>query len=431
MVTSSSLFATRPAGAAGGLSTATRHVFSHGMVALVQRNSSTPSVSIRGELRIGAVRESSDKCGLATFTAASLIRGTHKRTFQHVVAEMEERGCNVSIGGGMHVTGFSAKALTEDLSLVLDILSDILIHPTFPEREIEKLRGMFLMGLRESEEETQTQVSRATRSLLYPSEHPYSRLSSGTVETVSSLSRDDMVAFHKLYHPSLMTISVVGDVEPDAVIAALERVFGDWSPDMPPPEHPLPFVPPITGIHRHDIPMEGKIQSDILWSVHGLKRSDSDFYAARVGNMILGRLGMGGRLGDNVRDNQGLAYHTFSAIQAGEYAGPWLAGAGVNPTNVERALESILQEICQFAQEGPTEQEMSDAQSYLTGSLVLGLETNDGVAGTLVDIEYYDLGLDYIDRYPDIINNIRREDVTAVAQKYLSTENYVVAVAGP
>lgn len=425
------LHAARPTGGASGIAAATRHVLSNGIVALVLRNPSTPSVSVRGELRVGAVYEAADLCGLAGFTAASLIRGTQKRTFQEVVTEMEERGCSVQISGGMHVTGFAGKSLVEDFSLVLDILADALIQPTFPEREVEKLRGMFLMSLRESEEETHTQVSRAVRSLLYPADHPYSRLSSGTVETVSRITLNDMHAFHTLYHPASAIISVVGDIDPDAVIPELENVFGGWSPSGAPLAYTLPSVPPIQGIQRRDIAMEGKVQSDILWGVHGLKRSDPEYYALRVGNMILGRLGLGGRLGDNVRENQGLAYHAYSTFQAGDEAGPWYAGAGVNPAHVERALEAIVHEIDKFRCEGPTAEELSDAQAYITGSMVLGLETNDGIANTLIDIEYYTLGFDFIDRYPDIINAVSHEDIVAVAQKYLSTEAYVVAVAGP
>lgn len=425
------LHAARVTSAASGIASATRQVLSNGMVALVLRNPSMPSVSVRGELRIGAVYEMPDLCGLAGFTAASLIRGTQKRTFQEVVKEMEERGCSVQISGGVHVTGFAAKSLVEDFSLVLDILSDTLIQPTFPEREVERLRGMFLMSLRESEEETHTQVSRSVRSLLYPSDHPYSRLSSGTVETVSRITLDDMKAFHKLYHPASSIISVVGDVDPDAVITQLEQIFGQWSPGDAPPTYTLPNVPPLQGIQRRDIAMEGKVQSDILWGVHGLKRNDPEYYAVRVGNMILGRLGLGGRLGDNVRENQGLAYQAYSVFQAGDEAGPWFAGAGVNPANVERALEAIVHEIDTFRQDGPTDEELADAQAYITGSMVLGLETNDGIANTLIDIEYYNLGFDFIDRYPDIINSVSHEDIVAVAQKYLSTETYVVAVAGP
>jgi zinc protease len=173
------------------------------------------------------------------------------------------------------------------------------------------------------------------------------------------------------------------------------------------------------------------MQSDVIWAVHGLTRTDPDYYAASVANMILGRIGLGGRLGDNVREQQGLAYYCGSNIDADLGAGPWAALAGINPANVERAIAAILHEIELFRADGPTEEELSDAHDFMTGSLVLGLETNDGIAGTLLGIERYDLGFDYISRYPEIIRGITAEHVIEVVRKYLSTERYVVVVAGP
>jgi zinc protease len=413
-----------------GIAGATRHVLSNGLVALVQRNPSTPTVSVRGELGIGAVNEPAAQNGLAVFTGAALIRGAGERSFQQIVAETEELGASVNAGGGMHSTGFSGKALAEDLPLVIAILADMVARPTFPAHEVERLRGQFLTGLRESEQETGTQATRAVRSLLFPPEHPYSRLSSGTIETVQALTREDLVAFHSRYRPS-GAIAVVGDVEPQAVIEELERRLGGWAPPGPAPEQELPPVPPLSAPTRRDIPMPGKVQSDVIWAVHGLRRSDPDYYAAMMGNMVLGRLGMGGRLGEQVREQQGMAYYCYSGLEADKGAGPWSAVAGVNPANVERAIEAIMQEVKQFVADGPSAQELSDARDFLTGSLVLGLETNDGIAGTLLTIERHGLGLDYIDRYPAIIGAVTHEQIVEAARRYLSTERYALAVAGP
>jgi zinc protease len=418
-------------GGAGGIASATRHVLHNGLVALIQRNPTAPTVSVRGDIRVGAANEPASQSGLAAFTGGALIRGAGGRSFQQIVEETEARGCSVNAGGGVHSSGFGGKALAEDLPLIVEILADMAQRPTFPPHEVERLRGQFLMGLRESEQETRTQASRAVRAALFPPAHPYSRLSSGTAETVAALSREDLASFQRLYHPALTTIAVVGDVQPEPVIALLEQHFGGWEPAHAPPEQALPDVPPLEGITRRDISMAGKVQSDVIWAVHGLNRFAPDFYAAQVGNMILGRLGMGGRLGDNVRESQGLAYSCGSGFDADFGAGPWSAVAGVNPRDVDRALEAILHEIERFKAEGPTDEELADARAYLTGSLVLGLETSDGIAGTLLGIERYGLGLDYIARYPGIINAVSHEEIVAAARKYLSTERYVVAVAGP
>ncbi len=421
---------TRRGGAGSGIASATHHILPNGMVALIQRNESTPTVAVYGEVYIGAVHEPAEKGGLASFTASSLIRGTQNRTFHQIVEEVETLGCNVNANAGRHITSFSGKALKEDLPLVLEILADMLRQPTFPDQEVEKLRSMYLMHLREMEQDTHYQASRAFREMLYQKDHPYSRLTDGTMETIANITTEDMATFHRLYHPALTSIAIVGDVEPQAIVELLTRIFGDWSNPDAPVSYQLPAAAPIDGVQRRTIPMPGKTQADILWGVHGFARQDPDFYTALVCNMILGRLGMGGRLGDNVREKQGLAYSISSTFQAGFGPGPWLAAAGVNPADVERAIEAIIFEIERFKQDGPTEEELADARAFLTGILVIGLETNAGVANVLLDIHCFDLGLDYIDRYPDYINGVSHETIVAVARKYLSTENYVLAVAG-
>ncbi len=146
--------------------------------------------------------------------------------------------------------------------------------------------------------------------------------------------------------------------------------------------------------------------------------------------MVLGQLGMGGRLGENIREGQGMAYYVYSGFNADVEAGPWAAAAGVNPADTERAIAAIIREIEQFKQDGPTEQELADVRAYLTGSLVLGLETNSGIAGALLTIERHKLGLDYVARYGDLVRSVTYEEIMAVARKYLSTEDYVLAVAG-
>src|SRR5262245_35930694 len=276
-------------GYASTIETATRHVLSNGMIALIQRNPNTPTVTVRGEVRVGAVHEPAAKSGLAVFTGAALIRGTNQRTFQQIVAETEALGASVNAGGGLHGSGFAGRALAEDLPLITSILADMLQRPVFPAHEIERLRSQFLMGLRENEQETRTQASRAVRALLFRPEHPYSRLSSGTLETVQSISREDLALFHRQYHPAATTIAIVGDVDPTAVIDQLEQVFGGWEAQAPLPTMQLPAVQALQGVRRRDIVLVGKVQSDLIWAVDGLSRTNPDFYAANVANMLLGR----------------------------------------------------------------------------------------------------------------------------------------------
>jgi len=224
---------------------------------------------------------------------------------------------------------------------------------------------------------------------------------------------------------------VVGDIDPAAVMALIERFFGDWQAPGAPPRVTLPDPLPLPDQRRVHIALDGKSQTDVIWAVHGLDRRSPDYYAASVANMILGQLGIGGRLGERVREEQGLAYYCGSSLDADLGAGPWTAMAGVNPAHVERAIDAIVREIKQFAAEGPTEQELADARDFMTGRLAIGLETNDSIASTLLGIERYQLGLDYIERYPAIISSIDRDQVVEVARRYLATDDYAIVTAGP
>jgi zinc protease len=228
-----------------------------------------------------------------------------------------------------------------------------------------------------------------------------------------------------------MTLVVVGDVCAPQVIEKVARAIGKWKVRGKAAEHALPDAPKVKEIKRKEAPLAGKTQADIVLGYAGLRRSDPDFYALSIGDLIFGRLGLYGRLGENVRDKQGLAYYVYSSLEANVGAGPWAVHAGVNPRNVERAIEGIVAEIKRLRAEPVTQDELDEARDFLTGSLALRLETNDGVAATLSDIETFDLGLDYLQRYPGIIRSITAEQILAAAQKYAQIENYALAIAGP
>jgi len=227
------------------------------------------------------------------------------------------------------------------------------------------------------------------------------------------------------------TIVVVGDVRVEQAIAKIERAFGKWRARGKPEAYAIPDAPPLEQIARKSMPLDGKTQADIVLGYPALRRGDPDYYALSVGDLIFGRLGLYGRLGASVRDQQGLAYYVMSGIEAGLGAGPWTVHAGVNPKNVDRAIDGILAEIKRLCSAPVTQDEFAEARDFCTGSLALRLETNDGVAATLGEIELFGLGLDYLQRYPDIIRALTPEQILAVTRKYAQVEHYALAIAGP
>ncbi|RLC54792.1 MAG: insulinase family protein, partial [Chloroflexota bacterium] len=194
---------------------------------------------------------------------------------------------------------------------------------------------------------------------------------------------------------------------------------------------PLPEVQRITEARERTVSIPGKTQSDIVLGYPGPPRTAPDFLDAAVCNTILGVFGLMGRLGENVRDEQGLAYYSFSRLDGGPGPGPWRVIAGVNPANVERAIASIRAEIRRICEEPVNEDELTDNKAFITGSLPLRLETNEGVAQAILDMEHFNLGLDYLQRYADLINEITAERVQAAAQRWLDPDAYALAIAGP
>ncbi len=412
--------------------TITRTTLDNGIVVLVKHNPNNPSVTLRGRIRAGGLDDPDKNSGLANFATAALQRGTKKRTFQKLNAELDRSGMSFGIGAGMETIGFGGKALVEDFDRLLDIAADVLMNPTYPKAEVEKLRNQILTGLKEADDDTSHVAYREFRALCYPPLHPYHRLSDGTVQTVKRIPLDALDDFHaRYYRPDLTTIVIVGDIMPEQAIEKLSRALGKWKARGLPPAHLIPDAPAPAKVFRKEMPIPGKTQADIVLGTVGLRRTNPDFYALMLGDLIFGRLGLYGRLGANVRDKQGLAYYVYSGIEANLGPGPWAIHAGVNPKGLDRAIEGILAEVQRLRAAPVDKDELDEAQDFVTGSLALRLETNDGVAAMLGDIELFDLGLDYLERYPNIIRSISAEQILTVVQKYAPTENYALSIAGP
>jgi zinc protease len=210
----------------------------------------------------------------------------------------------------------------------------------------------------------------------------------------------------------------------------MEKIFGDWKKLPDPPPFQVPNADPPKEARDLVVPMPGKSQADVVWAVPGLPRTAPDYDAAMMMNYILGGGSLSSRLMDNLRDKEGLVYGVYSNMLAGIGAGPIQIRAGTNPTNVDRTIGALLEQVGRFHDEGPTDEEMEAAKGYLTGIFPVRLETNAGVANQLLSAEVYGLGLDYIERYPSIVRSITTADAKAAARKYLRRDAYVLVVAG-
>jgi zinc protease len=408
-----------------------RSELTNGIVALSRANPNSPSVAISGFVHAGALFDPDDKLGLADFTAAALMRGTQQHSFQEIYDLLESCGASLGFSSGTHTVSFSGKALAEDLELILSLLNEALRQPTFPGEHVERLRTQLLTHLAIRAQDTAEMASLVFDKLVY-GQHPYSRPEDGYPETIQAIRREHLFAFHQRhYGPRGMVIAITGGIEPQAAIEATRRIFENWqNPDQPDP-YQLPPLQPLDSIKREKITLPGKSQADLLIGAAGPARTSPDFLPASIGNSILGQFGMMGRIGKSVRERAGLAYYAASGLSGGPGPGPWSISAGVDPENVEKAIELILKEVAHFTAELVSDEELSDVQTNFIGRLPLSLESNSGVAAALIRLERYQLGLDYYQRYPDLIRAVEAEQILEVAQKYLDVNRLAIAIAGP
>ena len=409
----------------------TREELDNGIIVLTRPNFNSPSVVVSGYLTAGGLFDPDEKLGLSDFTAAALMRGTAKRDFQGIYDALESAGASLGFNGATHTTSFSGKSLSEDLHLLLELLTETLIEPVFPGQQVARLKAQLLTGLAMRAQDTRAMASLAFDQIVYKN-HPYSRPEDGFPETVEQIHREDLAAFHKgHYGPKGMVISIVGAVDPTDAVQWVRAALGNWkNPEQPQPLE-LPAVIPLAETVSAKVEIPGKSQSDLVVGIAGPPRNAPDFIAASVGNSVLGQFGMMGRIGDVVREQAGLAYYAYSSLSGGMGPGPWSVAAGVAPENVEQATELIKAEIKRFVTEPVSAEELGDSQANFVGRLPLALESNAGVAGAMLNLERYNLGLDYYRNYAEQINVITADDILAAAQNYFDSENLAVAVAGP
>jgi zinc protease len=341
-------------------------------------------------------------------------------------------GASLHVGAGGHTAGFVGKGLAEDSDLLLDAMADVMLAPTFPVEEMRKLRGEIVADLYEMDDDTGHVASQRFREQLFPAEHPYHYRVAGYVDQVNAIEQADLQAFYRdFYSPKNLTLVVVGDMDTGAAVEAVSKRFGDWGSPAAPVQWNLPPVSLPERPQSACAVLPDKTQSDLVWGFLAMPRRHPDYYAAYLGDVIWGQLGMMGRLGERVREQLGLAYYVYSRMDAGFSVGPWTVRAGVNPRGLGRAIAAITAEARRIASEPVSEQELSDVKAFLTGSMPLRLETNEGLATALMSMEEFQLGLSYIHDYPSIIGAVTAEEILAATGKYILPDRVTYAVAGP
>jgi zinc protease len=408
-----------------------RRVLPNGLRILTARNHLIPAVSIAIGVEAGATADPQDAPGTAALTARVLDKGTERFDADAIADELEGRGASLSVGAGRQQIVTGATCLVDDVPAVFAVACSVVRQPTFPDREVATRRTELVTAIQEAADDPATVAVDALHERLYPAPHPLGRPVRGRREVVERLERNDLAAFHARHFVPSATIAVaVGDLDAEALADHIAEHLEDWE-GAAHARVTSPIQRPQTERHLLVRAMPDKAQCDVAYGFVGLARTDPDYYAALVMNNALGQYALGGRLGDSIRERQGMAYYVYSQLDAGRDAGPLMVRAGVARDNVERTIASIDRELDAVLTAGFAADEVRDAKRYLVGSLPRQLETNAGIAGFLLAAETYGLGVDHDARLPALIGGVTDGDVGRVARRLLDPVRAVVVVAGP
>jgi zinc protease len=312
----------------------------------------------------------------------------------------------------------------------LRLVADVLREPSFPPEEVETRRSELVTSIRQDEDDPASQAVDILMGDLYAG-HPYGRRGRGTVASVEALTRQQLVDFHRTWFgPTSLNLVVVGDVPEEAVVDSATAAFADWHTTRP-DDPPVPAPDNGHGRRLRVVPMMNKSQTDVAYGLIGISRSDPEYYAAWVMNNALGQYALGGRLGDSIRERQGMAYYVYSSLDASIAAGPVMIRAGVAAANVQRTIESIDAELNSLRINGLTANELDESKQYLIGSLPRQLETNADIAGFLLTSEIFNLGMDFDAHLPEHIAAVTLEAANASVQRLLDPGRATIVVAGP
>ena len=408
-----------------------RAVLDNGAAVIVQQTSMAPAVTINACFHAGALYDPDDRPGLAYLTSKVLDHGTERRSGDVIAEELDDRGVVLKVSLSRHTLTIVATCLVEEFEDVFAIVADVARRPTFPEAEIQRRRAEAINALRQDQDNPASRAVESLYELMYGPSHPYGRPAKGRVAGLERITRDNLVDFHAGHvRPSVLSLVVVGDISAAEVLRHAASEFGDWRA----PQADAVAVPPppmSAGRRVLQIPMPGKSQAEIAYGLTTISRFDPRYYAYWVMNTILGQFGLGGRLADNIRERQGMAYYAFSTFDPAVGVGPLVVRAGVDPEHVTRALHAIDEEVRLLGREGPTVVELEETRESLIGSIPRMFETNPDIASFLQRAEHFGLGLDYDQRLPAYLEAVTMEQVRAAASEALNPDRAAVAIASP
>jgi len=389
------------------------------------------STAVLLAVEAGAWFEPIGRAGVARLAAQTMLRGTRSKSASAFADAMDDLGAVARLDVGSHAAIFSAQCLRDDLGALLGLMAEVLRTPSLAPDDVEFVRGQTLAQLERDERDTRAVVDRVWRELVYPKLHPFHAPAIGDAAVVRAVTTDEIREYHQTaIRPDGAILVVAGAAPTDVVEQAAQRAFADWRVTAPRLVRKIPEAVLTATVRRTEV-VPDKTQSDVLIGWPGMPRTDPRFVAARVTNMVYAADTFASRAGNVIRDQLGLAYYVFSGMGSSRGQSPWIVRMGVNPQNVNRAIEVALDELRKVTLGDIADDDLALAKDKLVGELDVALESPGGVASMVMEAELFDLGEDHFERYPRELRAVSKEQVVDTARTFLPPERHAAVVAGP
>ncbi len=404
-----------------------RVISEKGIEAWLVRDTTNPITTIKFSFRGGSAVDPQGKSGLARFVAATIDEGAGDLDSEAFQGVLEENSISLSFSTGLDSFRGTMRTLNKHRDTAFDLVRMALNEPRFDAAPVERIRAQLVNGVRQKNENPGDRASVGLFEVAFPG-HPYARSSDGTEESVAGITPDDLREFvaTRLGRDNLY-IGVVGDITPETLSALLDKAFADL-PERTTASMAPKIAPVLNGTVKVidvDVP-----QSAIQFAQPGLDRKHPDFFTAFVLNYTVGGGGFVSRLYNEVREKRGLAYSVYSYLLPLQASAAVMGGAGTANERVAETIETVRAVWADFAANGPTEDELRDAKTYLTGAFPLRFTSSSTIADMLVSMQLDDLGIDYMDRRNSYIEAVTFEDAKRVAKTLYQPENLTFVIAG-
>ena len=388
-------------------------------------------VTFRGSLPAGDSVAPEANVAVPTLVGEMLDKGTTKQDKFAIAQKLENIGATIDFSVGGVMLEFSGKCLRKDLPLVVSLLAEQLREPAFSEEEFAKLKKQLAGNLQRAMESTDFRAGQAFSEMVFPKGHPnYTPPVKDFLAAVETATVEQLREFHRAYYgPAAATLVVVGDIDIESLKAEVAKAFEGWSGGKPAQEFAKAKA---TGERREEVvSMADKPNvSVIVGQATGLKYSDPDALALRVGTAVLGR-GFTGRLMATVRDKEGLTYGIGANLANDSLAdGEWRITANFAPQLLDKGMDSTKRELDGWYKDGVTAQELERVKSALIGTFKVGMATTDGLAGALLESVHRGYDVNWLDEYPQRVGALTLPEVNAAIKKYLQPDKMTVIKAG-